>query len=92
MRHPVYLGALLIWSGLSLCFLSYVAAAITALYVIPAYVLYIRSEERMMLDTFGDQHAHYRGEGADAGASPTGLTTVSLEPQRTDSTPCHLWA
>jgi ketosteroid isomerase-like protein len=33
VRHPVYLGALLIWSGLSLCFLSYVVAAITALYV-----------------------------------------------------------
>jgi protein-S-isoprenylcysteine O-methyltransferase Ste14 len=44
-----------------LCFLSYVAAAITALYVIPVYLLYIRSEERMMLDTFGDQYARYRG-------------------------------
>jgi len=54
VRHPIYLGALLIWSGLSLCFLSYVVAAITALYVIAAYVLYIRSEERIMLDTFGE--------------------------------------
>jgi len=62
VRHPVYLGALLIWGGLSLCFLSYIAAAITVLYVIPAYLLYIRSEERMMLDTFGDQYACYRGE------------------------------
>jgi len=44
------------------CFLSYVVAAITALYVIPAYLLYIRSEERMMVDTFGDQYARYRGE------------------------------
>ena len=31
MRHPVYLGALLIWSGLSLCFLSYVVAALRAI-------------------------------------------------------------
>jgi len=60
VRHPGYLGALLIWGGLSLCFLSYVAAAITALYVIPAYLLYVRSEERMMLDTFGDQYVSYR--------------------------------
>jgi protein-S-isoprenylcysteine O-methyltransferase Ste14 len=30
--------------------------------VIPAYLLYIRSEERMMLDAFGDQYACYRGE------------------------------
>ena len=59
VRHPVYLGALLIWSGLSLCFLSPAAAAITALYVLPAYLLYIRSEETMMLDSFGDQYSRY---------------------------------
>jgi protein-S-isoprenylcysteine O-methyltransferase Ste14 len=62
VRHPVYLGALLIWSGLSLCFLSPAAAAITALYVLPAYLLYIRSEEAMMLDSFGDQYSRYRRE------------------------------
>jgi protein-S-isoprenylcysteine O-methyltransferase Ste14 len=62
VRHPVYAGALLIWSGLSLCFLSPVAAAITALYVLPAYLLYIRSEEAMMLDSFGDQYSRYRRE------------------------------
>jgi protein-S-isoprenylcysteine O-methyltransferase Ste14 len=60
VRHPVYLGALLIWCGLSLCFLSPVAAAITAFYVLPAYFLYIRSEEAMMLDSFGDQYVRYR--------------------------------
>lgn len=62
VRHPVYLGALLIWSGLSLCFLSPAAAAITALYVLPAYLFYIRSEEAMMLDSFGDQYSRYRRE------------------------------
>jgi protein-S-isoprenylcysteine O-methyltransferase Ste14 len=60
VRHPVYLGALLIWCGLSLCFLSPVAAVITAVYVVPAYLLYIRSEEAMMLDSFGDQYVRYR--------------------------------
>jgi protein-S-isoprenylcysteine O-methyltransferase Ste14 len=62
VRHPVYLGALLIWSGLSLSFLSPAAAAITVLYVLPAYLLYIRSEEAMMLDSFGDQYCRYRRE------------------------------
>jgi protein-S-isoprenylcysteine O-methyltransferase Ste14 len=61
VRHPVYLGGLLIWCGLSLSFLSLVATAITALYVIPAYVLYIRSEETMMLESFGERYRHYRG-------------------------------
>jgi protein-S-isoprenylcysteine O-methyltransferase Ste14 len=60
VRHPAYLGAVLIWCGLSLCFLSPVAAAITAIYVVPAYILYIRSEEAMMLDSFGDHYARYR--------------------------------
>jgi protein-S-isoprenylcysteine O-methyltransferase Ste14 len=62
VRHPVYLGALLIWGGLSLCFLSAPAAAITAIYVTPAYLLYIRSEEKMMLQYFGDQYRRYRQE------------------------------
>ncbi len=60
VRHPVYLGALLIWSGLSLCFLSAPAAVITAIYVTPAYLLYIRSEEKMMLQSFGDRYRRYR--------------------------------
>jgi protein-S-isoprenylcysteine O-methyltransferase Ste14 len=60
VRHPVYLGALLIWCGLSLCFLNSVVAVITAVYVVPAYLLYIRSEETMMLDSFGDQYAGYQ--------------------------------
>jgi protein-S-isoprenylcysteine O-methyltransferase Ste14 len=62
VRHPVYLGALVIWSGLSLCFLSPAAAAITVFYVLPAYLLYIRSEEAMMLDSFGDRYSRYRRE------------------------------
>jgi protein-S-isoprenylcysteine O-methyltransferase Ste14 len=60
VRHPVYLGGILVWTGLSLCFLSPVAAAITCLYVIPAYLLYIRSEETMMLESFGDEYRRYR--------------------------------
>jgi protein-S-isoprenylcysteine O-methyltransferase Ste14 len=62
VRHPVYLGALLIWSGLSLCFLSAVAAAITLVYVIPVYLLYMRSEEAMMLESFGAEYSRYRRE------------------------------
>jgi protein-S-isoprenylcysteine O-methyltransferase Ste14 len=62
VRHPVYLGALLIWGGLSLCFLSLPAALIGAIYVTPAYLLYIRSEEKMMLQSFGEQYRRYRQE------------------------------
>ena len=60
VRHPVYLGGLVIWCGLSLCFLSLVAAAVTAVYVLPVYLLYIRSEEAMMLASFGERYREYR--------------------------------
>src|SRR5437667_56865 len=60
VRHPAYLGAVLIWAGLSLCFLSAVGAAITVFYVVPVYLLYIRSEEAMMLECFGEEYRSYR--------------------------------
>ena len=53
-------AALLIWCGLSVCFLSPEAAAVTFVYVVPSYLLYIRSEEAMMLDSFGDAYRRYR--------------------------------
>lgn len=60
VRHPVYLGAFLIWGGLALGTWSGGALLITALYVIPSYHLYARSEEEMMLDAFGDEYREYR--------------------------------
>jgi protein-S-isoprenylcysteine O-methyltransferase Ste14 len=32
------------------------------LYVLPAYLLYMRSEEAMMLNSFGAQYSRYRRE------------------------------
>ncbi len=59
VRHPVYVGVFLIWLGLALAFLSPVAFLIAAVYVIPIYVLYMRSEEKMMLESFGDAYRQY---------------------------------
>jgi protein-S-isoprenylcysteine O-methyltransferase Ste14 len=60
VRHPVYLGAILIWVGLALAFTHVVTFALAGLYVIPTYVLYLRSEEAMMLVRFGDQYRDYQ--------------------------------
>jgi protein-S-isoprenylcysteine O-methyltransferase Ste14 len=60
VRHPVYLAALLVWAGVSLAFLSVVTALVTIFYVLPAYLLYIRSEEKMMVEAFGDPYEDYR--------------------------------
>lgn len=59
VRHPVYLGGLLLWLGLAIGFESLATAAVTLLYVIPAYGLYARSEEAMMTEQFGDTYRRY---------------------------------
>ena len=48
VRHPIYLGVLGIWLGLSVAFLSPLAFSVTVLYVLPIYYLYMRSEEDML--------------------------------------------
>jgi protein-S-isoprenylcysteine O-methyltransferase Ste14 len=60
VRHPVYLGGLVIWCGLGIAFLSVAAAAVTVVYVIPSYLLYMRSEEAMMLESFGGSYRRYQ--------------------------------
>ncbi len=60
VRHPVYLGAVLIWLGLAVAFSNLLALAITVVYVIPLYILYLREEENMMLESFGEEYRDYR--------------------------------
>ena len=60
VRNPMYLGVFLIWLGLAIAFRSSVAFLLTVLYVIPAYLVYIRSEEGMMRSEFGPAYERYR--------------------------------
>jgi protein-S-isoprenylcysteine O-methyltransferase Ste14 len=60
VRHPLYLQAILVWLTIALGFGSLAAFVITALYVIPAYVLFARSEEKMMLEQMGEAYSSYR--------------------------------
>jgi protein-S-isoprenylcysteine O-methyltransferase Ste14 len=62
IRHPIYLGVFLIWIGFALGCRSAVAGVLTALYVIPAYLAYMRSEERMMGAHFGEAYHRYAAE------------------------------
>jgi len=59
VRHPLYAAALLIWVGLVLTFHSTTALAIGLVYVAPAYWFYMRSEERMMSEHFGEAYGCY---------------------------------
>lgn len=60
VRHPLYLAAFLIWFALSLAFASPLALALTLLYVIPSYGVYLRSEEAMLTAQLGDAYRSYR--------------------------------
>lgn len=60
VRHPLYLGAFLIWAGLALAFQSVAALGLLVAYVVPAYVAYMRSEEDMLLANLGEAYADYR--------------------------------
>jgi protein-S-isoprenylcysteine O-methyltransferase Ste14 len=59
VRHPSYLACLLVWTGLSVAFLNPIVAAVTAFYVLPIYLAYLRAEERMMKAHFGEAYDHY---------------------------------
>jgi protein-S-isoprenylcysteine O-methyltransferase Ste14 len=56
----MYLGVFLIWLGLAVAFRSPVASLLTVLYVIPAYLVYMRSEEAMLSSEFGPAYERYR--------------------------------
>ncbi|MGB5373024.1 MAG: isoprenylcysteine carboxylmethyltransferase family protein [Polyangiales bacterium] len=60
VRHPLYLAAILIWVSVAIGFASLVAGLITVGYVIPAYMIYSRSEEKMMLEHLGTPYRVYR--------------------------------
>lgn len=60
VRHPIYAGAFLIWFGLAAAYASKAILILTIMYVIPAYLLNIREEEKMMLSRYGDEYRAYR--------------------------------
>jgi protein-S-isoprenylcysteine O-methyltransferase Ste14 len=59
VRHPIYLVVIMIWVSVAIGFASLVAGLITVGYVIPAYVIYSRSEEKMMLEHLGSSYRAY---------------------------------
>ena len=60
VRHPAYACAILMWVGLGVGSLNAIAMLLALAYVIPAYVFYLRSEEEMMVEAFGEEYTRYR--------------------------------
>jgi protein-S-isoprenylcysteine O-methyltransferase Ste14 len=64
VRHPIYLAAILMWLALAAAYASLGTLAVALLYVVPAYALYARAEEQMMVEHFGSEYREYqRGTG-----------------------------
>jgi len=59
IRHPMY-ASQWIWVIAQILLLqNWLAGPIDLLFFIPFYILRVRAEEKMMLDTFGDQYREY---------------------------------
>ena len=60
VRNPMYLGILLLWFGIAAAYQHLGIVLVAVGYVVPVFLLYIRSEDRMMASNFGAPYAEYR--------------------------------
>ncbi|MFC4910197.1 methyltransferase family protein [Actinomadura gamaensis] len=60
VRHPGYAGSLLVWAGYCLGVGNWIAFIVVTALMVLAYSYRIRSEERMLTDTFGDAYREYQ--------------------------------
>jgi protein-S-isoprenylcysteine O-methyltransferase len=59
IRHPGYLGSILVWTGSRLA-VNWLIATITAALLIAVYCRRIRAEEDMLEDHFGEAYVSYK--------------------------------
>ncbi len=60
IRHPGYLGSLLVWTGYCLGTGNWIALAVVAVLMLGAYGWRIRSEERLLVASLGEAYASYQ--------------------------------
>jgi protein-S-isoprenylcysteine O-methyltransferase Ste14 len=60
VRHPMYLAVFMIWLSLAAAYFSLLPLLVLALYVIPVMLLYIREEEALMIERYGDAYRDYQ--------------------------------
>ncbi|WP_433430971.1 methyltransferase family protein [Nonomuraea sp. CA-141351] len=60
IRHPGYAGSLLVWTGYCVGSGNWIALLVVAALMLAAYGWRIRSEERLLIDAFGDEYTAYQ--------------------------------
>jgi len=59
VRHPGYLGVIVLWVGAGLATVNWIVTVLVTLTFVAAYRYRIEVEERMLVTSFGDQYAAY---------------------------------
>lgn len=62
VRHPLYLGVIGLWLGVSTIMLSPICLGVTLFAVLPLYLAYIRAEEHLLQMAFGQSYARYASQ------------------------------
>jgi protein-S-isoprenylcysteine O-methyltransferase len=60
IRHPGYAGSLLVWAGFCLGSGNWIALLVVSALMLAAYGWRIRSEERLLVDAFGEDYRRYQ--------------------------------
>ena len=60
IRHPGYLGLILIWIGAGVSSNNYLALIIISILTISVYQFRIINEEKMLIEAFGDEYIKYK--------------------------------
>jgi protein-S-isoprenylcysteine O-methyltransferase Ste14 len=60
VRHPIYLGLVLLATGQALAFGSWLALLIVLCAIVPTFAWRARAEEKLLSRTLGDRYAAYR--------------------------------
>ena len=59
IRHPGYLGIMLMWGGAALATVNWITALIVVVGGVAVFSYRIRSEEAMMAEAFGERYTAY---------------------------------
>lgn len=62
VRHPGYLGTLLVWLGAALALGNGIIVAVASIVLLRAYGKRMEAEEHMLLDAFGNEYRSYAGQ------------------------------
>lgn len=60
IRHPMYLSQLILSLAQALLLQNWIAGLIGLVCFIPFYLIRVKEEDKLMLDTFGDEYRKYR--------------------------------